>query len=256
LNRQKFESRKIRLVVLALEDRALTELVKACTKCGTEKSLSLFSKNIRNKDGLKFQCKACDKTEIAAHREKCPEKAKASHASYYAKNSEVIRKKRIEYYRADPQRAIGAAAAWRLNNAEKAKATTDAYRKANREVILERTQSWRAANPDAIKAYSAAYARANPEVLRAKWATRRARKRNAEGSYTANDIKELLALQRGRCAYCKCKIKDKFHVDHHIPLARAGKNSKENLQILCATCNLKKGAKDPIDFVRALGFLL
>jgi hypothetical protein len=29
-----------------------------------------------------------------------------------------------------------------------------------------------------------------------------------------------------------------------------------NVQLLCATCNLNKNAKDPIDFMQSRGFLL
>jgi len=34
-----------------------------------------------------------------------------------------------------------------------------------------------------------------------------------------------------------------FHIDHIIPLSKGGENTKENLQVICRTCNLKKGAK-------------
>ena len=36
-----------------------------------------------------------------------------------------------------------------------------------------------------------------------------------------------------------------LHVDHIHPLARGGANGFENLQLLCASCNLHKGASLP-----------
>ena len=36
-----------------------------------------------------------------------------------------------------------------------------------------------------------------------------------------------------------------LHVDHIMPLARGGPNTLDNLQLLCARCNLAKGAKVP-----------
>ncbi len=43
---------------------------------------------------------------------------------------------------------------------------------------------------------------------------------------------------------CKfCGSKDSLEIDHIIPLSRGGTNELSNLQILCRTCNRKKGAR-------------
>ena len=65
------------------------------------------------------------------------------------------------------------------------------------------------------------------------------------GKHTAADIMELRTLQNHRCARCKVDVQHGFHVDHIMPLALGGSNTKENLQILCQKCNLSKGAKHP-----------
>lgn len=49
---------------------------------------------------------------------------------------------------------------------------------------------------------------------------------------------------------------DGYHVDHIQPLALGGSNDKTNLQLLCPTCNTKKSAKHPIDFMQSRGLLL
>lgn len=89
---------------------------------------------------------------------------------------------------------------------------------------------------------------------------RRAAAQNAEGSHTRSDILNLFDLQRGRCASCASCLKVrgalKYHVDHVIPLSRGGSNDKSNLQLLCPTCNLKKGSKDPSDWAVLCGRLL
>jgi len=41
----------------------------------------------------------------------------------------------------------------------------------------------------------------------------------------------------------------------NIP-CRHGHNDRKNLQITCEACNLSKGAKDPVDFMRERGMLL
>jgi diadenosine tetraphosphate (Ap4A) HIT family hydrolase len=57
----------------------------------------------------------------------------------------------------------------------------------------------------------------------------------------------------GRCALCGAtKDQHPLHVDHIVPRSRGGKNTLENLQVLCSRCNLAKGNKDTADF-RASG---
>lgn len=46
------------------------------------------------------------------------------------------------------------------------------------------------------------------------------------------------------------------HVDHVMPLALGGDNTRSNIQILCAPCNLSKNAAHPVDYARSLGKLL
>ena len=55
---------------------------------------------------------------------------------------------------------------------------------------------------------------------------------------------------------CTVSIADGYHVDHIQPLALGGSNDKANLQLLCPTCNLRKSAKHPVDFMRETGRLL
>lgn len=85
---------------------------------------------------------------------------------------------------------------------------------------------------------------------------RRARKRFADGSFTASQVAELYQKQHMRCANCKTSIKEGFHRDHKIPLVMGGANDISNIELLCQACNLKKSAKDPIDWALENGRLL
>lgn len=135
--------------------------------------------------------------------------------------------------------------AWRKANPEKVKASKAAWRARNPEYAKIKVAEWKAANPERHAANKRNYKR-----------NRRAKKKSAGGIHTSNDIKQLLSSQKGKCICCKSSIANNYHVDHIIPLALGGRNDKLNLQILCPTCNIRKGAKHPIDFMQSIGMLL
>lgn len=96
----------------------------------------------------------------------------------------------------------------------------------------------------------------NKDKIIANQGKRRAKKLGCQFHYTQHDVKELLEQQKDRCAYCHVKLNGVYHVDHIIPLSKGGENGKHNIQICCPTCNLRKHAKDPIDFAQELGLLI
>jgi len=64
-------------------------------------------------------------------------------------------------------------------------------------------------------------------------------------------VRHLLKVQAARCVYCQTSLgylptgRVNYHIDHIVPIARGGQHVLENLQLLCAPCNLRKSDKMP-----------
>lgn len=182
----------------------------------------------------------------------CVACAKIKEARYASAHAEKLRTRRRNAYAKDPSRDNAAAKAWRQRNPGKIKALARAaYARVNPEINRQKSAAWRAANPEKKREWF----RLNAERMGVHHRNRRALLTGG-GKHTLSDIKEILAAQGFRCAYCKKSIQKARHIDHIIPLKRGGSNNRRNLQALCPTCNTRKHDADPIDFARRIGLLL
>ncbi len=59
--------------------------------------------------------------------------------------------------------------------------------------------------------------------------------------------------QDWKCIYCKCDISKKgaSHLDHIVPVAKGGTSDRDNLQLLCRRCNIRKSAHQPDEQLHA-----
>ena len=74
---------------------------------------------------------------------------------------------------------------------------------------------------------------------------KRKRERDRERRSTRNLLVSLIVRQGALCALCGNRLPEDaadIHVDHIVPVARGGTSDPENLQAVCADCNLRKGA--------------
>lgn len=55
--------------------------------------------------------------------------------------------------------------------------------------------------------------------------------------------KLIAVMQKSGSVCVACGWDQDLHVDHIVPHSRGGSNDVENLQMLCARCNLSKGTK-------------
>jgi hypothetical protein len=148
----------------------------------------------------------------------------------------------------------------RAKNRQKIAKHQAEYRAKNRERILAHAAEYYLANREIIVLRKAKYYAANPEKFAEHGRTRRARQLNADGKHTHADILKIFERQRGICANCLVKLfksgKQKFHIDHIVPLSRGGSDWPSNLQCLCPLCNSRKHAKDPLEWARQNGRLI
>ena len=104
--------------------------------------------------------------------------------------------------------------------------------------IAEYTRKWREKNPFKYR----------QQILR--------RRGYKIGRLPAGTVEKIGGYQCWKCVVCKKNIRQKYHVDHIVPLAKGGDHSPTNIQLLCPSCNVRKSAKDPITFMQERGFLL
>jgi 5-methylcytosine-specific restriction endonuclease McrA len=236
----------------------LTVDAKQCTACQKVLPFECFTKAKTYRDGYRPKCRACVSAYNADYRAKNREKLAAQNAEYLARPDIKARKVAYDARRYEEQgEAIRArVAAYAAANPEKVRALNLKRSRANREKEIARWVEWNRRNPQKIRAAIKRWHAANPDAQRTYRAARRARIREAGGTYTKEDVRRLMRLQRGKCAACRTCLLRGYNVDHVVALKNGGSNGPENLQLLCFPCNMKKGTKDPIKFMQEKGFLL
>lgn len=244
--------------------------VKACTSCRSVKSLDSFAKWSRGPDGLKQQCRTCTKMTSAARyqakkagavfdmsevRKAQAAKVKATRVwKFKQQKTKACAKCCIEKPMAEFRRQSG-----RVQHYSVCLACESDYRKGyyqeNQAACVARSVAWNREHLPKMSEMRDVWPSASLDALRAKEAKRRKYARDSTEHHTADDIADLMLRQKGKCAVCKDTL-DAYHVDHVVPLVAGGSNGKLNIQILCPSCNLSKGRKDPIAFMQARGLLL
>lgn len=127
---------------------------------------------------------------------------------------------------------------------EKRKISLVAWREKNREKLRKQNMVRYHKDPEKFNAMSRNWKSKNQEVCRTYCRNRKALLKNAEGHHTKSDIDALYTQQHGECVVCATSLLDGYHVDHIVAISKGGRNSPDNLQLLCAPCNQSKGDKD------------
>jgi 5-methylcytosine-specific restriction endonuclease McrA len=140
---------------------------------------------------------------------------------------------------------IGQSKKWKAANREKCRSAKCRQYASNPVKFREQRRKSRSNNPEKTRV-----------LRRIHENRRRARKVKTGGSYSLEQLQDLFKKQNCKCAGCLCSIKRGYHNDHIIALSRGGSNYISNIQLLCQSCNQRKGAKDPVIWAQQNGRLL
>ena len=205
---------------------------KVCTKCGQKfPATREYFHKVRN--GLCARCKTCACEAKRAERLANPDRQKQTRKRYYESHKEEVN----TYSRA-----------WYQENKAQAKETGHRHYLEHKEYIQEKAREWRKLHPEQKLETDRKWRDKNREKVRASNRHRKAVKKSAEGSHTAEDIRTLLKMQKGRCWWCGKPFGQDYHVDHRIPLSRGGSDDASNLVITCPTCNIEKHTRLPSEW--------
>lgn len=204
-----------------MSDHTTNPPLKRCSKCGVEKPATpeFFFRQKLGKNGLRANCKVCDKAYNAANHAKLD--------AYFLKYREDHRELRREYSRIYSK----------THPKER-----QLYREKNRERVVGWKRTWDAENPFKLKKHNH---------------DREARKRELPCTFTEEEWQHALNYFNGCCAYCGnpqgLLAIMRFQQDHFIPQSDPRSDNPgyvaENIVPACKFCNLSKKNRDPHEWL-------
>jgi len=191
---------------------------------------------LRYRELPEFKTKKAERGKVysAENKTKLSEKRRAHHA----KNRDRDNAQNRDWYGANREYRRSQIKKYAAEHSEDTKIRSDKWYRNNRARHYATCRAWVAAHPEAVRAF---------------WQRRSALERNAPGSVSAGDLCRLYDQQKGCCHYCGVYMKNRFEVDHYIPLSRGGTHEPGNIVLACMPCNRSKGNKLPADFIRGRG---
>lgn len=88
----------------------------------------------------------------------------------------------------------------------------------------------------------------NPDKVSMNRAKQQNRRKSLPATLTIVEWERALEYFDNKCAYCGEPL-SKAHKEHFYPAKLGGGFTKENIVPACQTCNLRKSAKDPLDWL-------
>lgn len=197
--------------------------IKVCARCGKEMPFSMFAIDKSTSDGMSRYCVEC-KTKYKQE--------------WYTDHSDEVKEYSRQYYEEHREYYLQYSKEHPMNNPEYKKQ----YYLKNKNVILDTGRRWRNNNVDKIRLYRKSE---RVRIMRKIYNINRIiLKLNAEGTYTKDDVSDMLLFFDNKCAYTGMPLEESYHMDHIIPLSKGGTNYIWNIVPSNPSPNESKGAKD------------
>ena len=175
---------------------------------------------------------------------RCEQEKRQANARSYKKNRAKRRHKAKQYYVNHRQQIAEYSAAHKQEISLK----NSKYHAQHRERINMRKQTWRDSphGKALMQSRNAAYIQTphGKAVSAAKSAKRRALKIKQTPKLNNIERQQMVAIYK-RCQHLTESTGIPHHVDHRIPISKHGEHHPNNLQILTAEQNIKKGNRLP-----------
>jgi len=98
------------------------DLLRCCTKCGTERPAGEFGRDRRRRDGIRPNCKVCERASRQAWRARNRDQHRAQVARYRGRHPDRHNAQNRRWRRQNPEASEKHHVAWRAENPEKVRA--------------------------------------------------------------------------------------------------------------------------------------
>jgi hypothetical protein len=224
--------------------------MKICGKCATPKNYTDFYRDKTQKDGYAFYCKECRNKAVAQWQHDNPQKA-----------TEI----KYRWLKNNPTKASASSLKWNKNNAKRVNECSRLRRAKHPAECYRATRLWLKEHPEKVKEYNKRKAIKEASsvqgilnksmrtyMCRSLRGMKGGRRWESLAGYSVNKLKTHLEKQF--VTGMSWEEREKWHIDHKIPLSVFNFNKPEdidfkkawaleNLQPMWAAKNISKGAK-------------